>query len=254
MILRRVIEHVKAQNWTAVSLDFLIVVIGVFVGIQVSNWNDARVDQRRAQDYLARIGGDLDADIAAIADRVNFWGRVADYGALGLNYAETGEPGDHTQWDLLLAYFQASQVAELVPLQATFDELKSAGELGLIADPAFRNALSDYYMFTASATVTERPPYRAKVRGVIPLSIQSYIWDNCYASSGSERQTLLACASPVDEERAAKIVAVISEDTALMADLRYWLSSLHVARLIGDDRMSEAATLRRSVDELLAKR
>ena len=254
MILRRVIEHVRAQNWTAVALDFCIVVVGVFIGIQVSNWNDARADQRRAQDYLARIGGDLDADIAAIADRVNFWERVSDYGALGLNYAETGELGDHTQWDLLLAYFQASQVAELVPLQATFDELKSAGELGLIADPGFRNALSDYYMFTASATVTERPPYRAKVRGVIPLSIQSYIWNNCYASSGSERQELLACASPVTEEHAAKIVAAISEDAALMAELRYWLSSLHVARLIGDDRMSEAAALRRSVDELLARR
>jgi len=36
MILRRVIAHVKAQNWTAVALDFLIVV----VGLRVSNWNE----------------------------------------------------------------------------------------------------------------------------------------------------------------------------------------------------------------------
>jgi hypothetical protein len=36
MILRRVIEHVKAQNWTAMALDFLIVVTGVFIGIQVA--------------------------------------------------------------------------------------------------------------------------------------------------------------------------------------------------------------------------
>jgi len=28
MILRRVIEHVKAQNWFAVALDFVIVVVG----------------------------------------------------------------------------------------------------------------------------------------------------------------------------------------------------------------------------------
>lgn len=32
MLLRRVIEHVKAQNWTAVALDFVIVVVGVFIG------------------------------------------------------------------------------------------------------------------------------------------------------------------------------------------------------------------------------
>ena len=45
MILRRITEHVKAQNWTAIALDFLIVVVGVFIGIQVSNWNDARQDR-----------------------------------------------------------------------------------------------------------------------------------------------------------------------------------------------------------------
>jgi hypothetical protein len=42
MILRRIPEHVKAQNWFAVGIDFFIVVVGVFVGLQVSNWNDRR--------------------------------------------------------------------------------------------------------------------------------------------------------------------------------------------------------------------
>jgi hypothetical protein len=30
MLLSRVVEHVKAQNWTAIVIDFVIVVIGVF--------------------------------------------------------------------------------------------------------------------------------------------------------------------------------------------------------------------------------
>jgi len=41
MILRRITEHVKDQNWFAVGIDFFIVVVGVFIGIQVSNWNEA---------------------------------------------------------------------------------------------------------------------------------------------------------------------------------------------------------------------
>jgi hypothetical protein len=36
MILRRIIEHVKAQNWTAVALYFVIVVTGVSIGIQAT--------------------------------------------------------------------------------------------------------------------------------------------------------------------------------------------------------------------------
>lgn len=30
----------KTQNWFAVGLDFVIVVFGVVIGIQVANWND----------------------------------------------------------------------------------------------------------------------------------------------------------------------------------------------------------------------
>jgi len=55
MILRRVIDHVKTQNWTAVGIDFVIVVVGVFIGIQVSNWNDARADERAYQDAMKRL-------------------------------------------------------------------------------------------------------------------------------------------------------------------------------------------------------
>ena len=42
VLLRRITEHIKAQNWMAVGLDFIIVVVGVFIGIQVSNWNDVQ--------------------------------------------------------------------------------------------------------------------------------------------------------------------------------------------------------------------
>ena len=38
MILRRITEHVKAQNWFAVGLDFVIVVIGVGVAMFGQQW------------------------------------------------------------------------------------------------------------------------------------------------------------------------------------------------------------------------
>lgn len=254
MILRRLTKHVKDQNWTAVALDFVIVVVGVFIGIQVSNWNAARADQQRAQGYLERIGADLDADVAAIIERIAFWRQVADYGALGLAYAETGDAGERTQWELLLAYFQASQVAELSLSKATYEELKSAGELGLIADLDFRNGLAKYYIFNASASVTERPPYREHVRGVIPLDIQNYIWGACYTTNEADEQALHDCPSPVAEERAAKIVSAIANDATLMAELRYWMSSMHVAGLIGRGRLQTAQALRQTAAEQSSRR
>lgn len=59
MLLRRVIEHVQEQNWTAIAIDFVIVVIGVFVGIQVANWNEARVERQLVRGHLTEIAEDL---------------------------------------------------------------------------------------------------------------------------------------------------------------------------------------------------
>ncbi|MBT1449322.1 hypothetical protein KJ365_00385 [Glaciecola sp. XM2] len=55
MILRRLTKHIKDQNWFAVALDFVIVIVGVFIGIQVSNWNDAQQSQMRETAVLAQL-------------------------------------------------------------------------------------------------------------------------------------------------------------------------------------------------------
>jgi hypothetical protein len=55
MILRRVISHFRKQEWTAVFIDFVIVVCGVFIGIQVANWNEARAEAEAFERKLAAV-------------------------------------------------------------------------------------------------------------------------------------------------------------------------------------------------------
>jgi hypothetical protein len=252
MLLRRFIEHVRKQEWTAIAIDFVIVVVGVFIGIQVANWNEARVDDARAADYLERIQNDLEADLNNYRDRIGFWAAVSDYGRKGLAYADSGRTGDNTQWDLLLAYFQASQVAEFVTTGTTYEELKSAGELGLIKNIDLRNALGTYYTNAGNPALSERPAYRVNVRGIIPLDVQLYIWANCYATNEQAKQELRDCASPLSEVRAAEIVNAIRSDKSLMSELSYWMSTMHVASLIGRDRTALAKQVKASVDAELA--
>ncbi|GJL92750.1 hypothetical protein [Hyphococcus sp.] len=64
MILRRVIAHFRKQEWTAIALDFLIVVMGVFVGLQVNNWNEARAAEHRKDEIIAALITDLEDAIS----------------------------------------------------------------------------------------------------------------------------------------------------------------------------------------------
>ena len=59
MLLRRITKHVKDQNWFAVGIDFAIVVVGVFMGLQVANWNEARTDMQRSADLKLRLVQDF---------------------------------------------------------------------------------------------------------------------------------------------------------------------------------------------------
>ena len=127
MLLRRMIEHVKTQNWTAVALDFVIVVVGVFIGIQVANWNDARQSHER----LERIVTAMKVDMAD-ARRVEA-GFVSDIqgglAAFEAAYARGERPppfvfrikGSDTAPNLIWGTLQEAGRAELVDPQLLFE-------------------------------------------------------------------------------------------------------------------------------------
>ena len=66
MILRRVIAHVRKQEWTAIWIDLGIVVLGVVIGIQVANWNEARGDRAAYEAALGRLSAEIDTNLASL--------------------------------------------------------------------------------------------------------------------------------------------------------------------------------------------
>ncbi len=65
MIFRRIKAHIEKENWFAVGIDFIIVVFGVFVGIQVANWNDRRADRADNFLYMQRLHAEIGTGEAA---------------------------------------------------------------------------------------------------------------------------------------------------------------------------------------------
>ncbi len=63
MILSRVIQHFRTQNWFAIFLDFVIVVLGVLLALWASQWASNR-DARRGAQIAAEA---MDADLRTMA-------------------------------------------------------------------------------------------------------------------------------------------------------------------------------------------
>ncbi|WP_417467566.1 hypothetical protein [Maricaulis sp.] len=150
MILSRVVHHLKAQNWTAVGLEFLIVIAGVVIGFQVTAWNAARQDRFDEAQFVENLHDDLvlaEALSARVRDRR--LDRVTDINnAIETLYGRT----DHE--DLSTAEcdaISASQYFHLnVPDLTAFTELADAGRIDIIRDQALRRALVRYQQSRAA--------------------------------------------------------------------------------------------------------
>ena len=58
MIIRNFSKALSEQNWTAIFIEFFLLVAGVFVGIQAANWNDQQRSHASAQVILKNLHAD----------------------------------------------------------------------------------------------------------------------------------------------------------------------------------------------------
>ncbi len=257
MILRRLTQHIKAQNWFAVWLDFLIVVVGVFIGLQVSNWNAERANLERARDYLERLEADLAADAKNIYVREQFNSQVLAYGDKALAYAEADAEARSADWPTVLAFFQASQIFNYFRNNATYDELKSAGELNLLSDQNLRSALAEYFV-TSSGSQSQIfeyiPDYRETVRGLKPSKVTQHVWQNCHRNEGLDaKQVLIECDSPISPNEAQQILDGYLAHPELIRQLRFWMSTLTTTQNLLGIAHSNTENLRADIVAQLSK-
>lgn len=232
MILRRLSQSLIQQNWTAIWIEFILLVAGVFLGMQAANWSEQRAEDVKAQAYLARIRVNLEADARSIALREAFWGKVIGYGKGAIHYAETGELVDGSAWKTVLAFYQASQIWQWVTSDSTYQEMRSGGELGLIRDQGFRDELSQYYLENGSGTAylfLMQPEYRKIVRGLTPSVVADHIWAKCWRQPNLGEQYLLDCDAPISEAQAQAVLARYMQDPQLLGELRFWVANQGVA-------------------------
>jgi len=66
MIFRRLKNHVQTENWFAVFINFLIVAAGVFIGLQLGNWNAARADRTAYKQALERFAAETKTNLETL--------------------------------------------------------------------------------------------------------------------------------------------------------------------------------------------
>lgn len=256
MLLRRVKQHVANENWFAVCVDFFIVVVGVYVGLEVSNINEQSQEQDRAVSYLERIRADLEADVLNTRGTLTFWQQVIDYGEAAITHAETGNLVDDSAAKTLLAYYQASQIDNYSTVDTTYLELKGAAEFRLIPSADLLANLATYYVISnglqADHLFKYNPAYREHIRGLVPWNTQKFIWKNCH-DNGPINQFLMDCDIPIGRDDGLAVLQQINGDAKTLQGLRFWIANLSISKNVLMRNLEEAQKLIGAIDATLAE-
>jgi hypothetical protein len=249
MILRRVREHVTNHNWFAVAVDFIIVVIGVFVGIQASNWNQARVERQQAREYRSMLQSDLDANLENLATRGRYYRWVRNEALATL--ADLGKPSKRLDQQFLVHAYQATQIQPWALKRNTYDEILSVGAMANLGDPVLRDKVANYYVTSdvTGTNISVVPPYRDIVRRIMPYAVQQSIRARCNEqliqnNRGSVDIILPKgrCSLGLDITTVDRAVAQVHDWPGLALDLNRQLVDLD-QKLLSVDSISQRAKL-----------
>jgi hypothetical protein len=222
------VARLKAQDWLAITIELGIVIVGVFIGTQVSNWNETRLEKTVTQRMLTQL-------VPQLRGMTEYFDAARTYYGVTRNYATTaiaGWRGDPAVSDeaFVIAAYQASQIFVFGTNSSTWSTVLGADRLRNIDDPTLRTNLS--FLMSADYSQIDLPavdtPYRHNVRRIIPVEIQDAIRERC----GDSRPNALVIALPprctlgLDPAKAAAAARLLRANPELLADLQWHVAAI----------------------------
>jgi hypothetical protein len=225
MIFKRAAARLRAQDWVAIWIELMIVIVGVFAGTWVANRNQEAVERSEAQRMVSEVRGGLWQFEQALES-------TKDYFAVADHYGDTafaGWAGDPkvSEAQFVIAAYQASQITQIPLNGASWTQIYGGSELSRVSDPELRSDLAgvmalDFGQLSLSTVAT---PYRQDVRAIIPQDIQDAIRAHCgdYLAKGPAPVTLLPtdCQLNFPAERWAAAARDLRAEPQLVKELRW---------------------------------
>lgn len=173
MLLRRISQHVKDQNWFAVILDFIIVVAGVFLGIQIGNWNSDRAMHRQASVLEQQLEIEMAVEALNYRFVLIYYQDVQTNGEILLGDVVGNQV--LADEDYVIKAFRATQYTGAVSSRYAFDQIVAASVASHIKNQDLWLAADFVYNVSWTEVAAEESMssnFRRLFRETVPLDVQ----------------------------------------------------------------------------------
>lgn len=150
MVLNRLANHIRKQNWSIVLIELLVVVVGLMMAFQIDRWRETVAEKRLEDVYIQRLIEDIESDLPNLERAIQLANMRKDYVELLMAVAEDTALAAEQPTSFLVAIDQASYTYTPPLRKATFDDLNSTGNMRLLRDQVMKTKLHDYYRYDDS--------------------------------------------------------------------------------------------------------
>lgn len=249
MFMRRIANSLRRQEWVTILVEFVLVIVGVLIALQLDQWKDALAENAEEIRLLLAVRDDVEQDILDLENTKVALDSVAEFGAIVISSLDQGDCADKC-WPTLVAFFHASQWMDVQLNKSTYDEVRRAG---LPRDASLRSVLARYYALNQQSVrvFSEMPRYRELVRSIIPAAIQEYLWAACFRVDARHQYLIADCESPVSNDEARKVFDELRANAEVKMSLNYWLSTVAIVKSTLDEQITGAESAIRSLNDFI---
>jgi hypothetical protein len=123
-------------------MEFIIVVAGIFVGLQVDSWNSERTDRSRERVILSQLYSDFSANAVSLAKYAERHEQMAKELSFALDTLTTGELPDADAQRFRNAFISMYQLPPINAAMAGYENMIAGGDLALITDQSLKLQLA----------------------------------------------------------------------------------------------------------------
>ena len=248
MVLRGVRDRLWHHDWLHALIDLLIVMAGVFLGMQANNWNEERLHRQRGEQNRLMLIDDLQENQQNLAVRTGYYQWVRSQALKTL--AAMAKPPSALGDQFLIDAYQSSQILPWALKRNTYDEILSIGGMAEIGSPHLQDQISNYYEGSevTGMNLSTVTPYHDILRRVMPYAAQLQIRTTCgeKISEDSRGQVVMIiprnCAIRLDPATLRQAVGQVRNTAGLALDLNRLLVDLD-QKLVSTDVISRRARI-----------
>ena len=226
MITQRIATSIRQQEWVTIFIEFILVIAGVLIALELDKWNESRAQNGREIEILISEVHELEQNISDMETFIGTLTQVFNFGAIAAD-SLTNDTCSDDCWPELVAFFHASQWLDVGLSREVYDQMR---RIGLPRDTLLQEKLTAYYnVVKLSRTVSGNlPRYRELIRSLIPRNLQQHLWTECFKYENGDQVLIADCKAPPQADLIRRTIDKVKATPEVETSLNYWLSTVTV--------------------------